>query len=273
MPYITTADGTEIHYTDEGRGPTIVLSHGWPLSSEVWERELRLFTAAGYRVIAHDRRGHGRSGRPGAGHDVGTYARDLADLVDQLGLDDLLLVGHAVGAAEVIRFAVHHGRGRVRRIATAAMTAPRLLRGPANPEGVPPAVFDEWRRALRANPAELMRDAAVVFLGANRPANAVSAAAQEQFWRQGMQMGRQDASEAIAAFSEGDLTEDLRALEIPTFIVHGDDDQVVPPAATSERAIMLVARGALKIYPGAPHVLSGAYQVAVDEDILAFFAE
>ncbi|MFB7894282.1 alpha/beta fold hydrolase [Microbacterium sp. NPDC056044] len=273
MPYITTPDGTEIYYTDLGEGKPVVLSHGWPLNSDAWQVELKLLADAGYRAIAHDRRGHGRSSQPWNGNDMDTYAADLAALVDALELDDLSLIGHSTGGGEVVRFAAQHGNGRVRKIITAGAVPPVMVKSESNPEGTPIEVFDGIREGVLKDRSQFYLDLAESFFGANRPGSQVSAGAKYDFWRQGMLVGLKGAYDCVKAFSETDFTEELKALDVPIFIAHGGDDQIVPIAAAAEKTITLVSKGTLKVYDGAPHGIYGAYQEELDRDILAFLAE
>lgn len=272
MPFITTPDGTDLYYTEQGEGQPVVFSHGWPLSSDAWQRELKVFADAGYRAIAHDRRGHGRSARPYQGNDMDTYAADLAALVDQLGLDDILLVGHSTGGGEVVRFAAQHGAGRVRKVATVGAVPPVMLQSETNPEGTPLAAFDGFRESVLNDRSQLWHEIAVPFFGANRDGSQVSQGARDDFWRQGMNVGLQAAYDCIKAFSETDFTEDLKALDVPVLVAHGDDDQIVPIAASAQKAVELLPQGTLKVYPGAPHGIYGEFQVQLDQDLLAFFA-
>ncbi|GAA1929717.1 alpha/beta hydrolase [Microbacterium aoyamense] len=273
MPHITTADGTQIYYTDLGEGAPVILSHGWPLSSDAWQVELKLLADAGYRAIAHDRRGHGRSSQPWNGNDMDTYAAVLAALVDALDLKDLSLIGHSTGGGEVVRFAAQHGMGRVKKIITAGAVPPLMVKSAANPEGTPIEAFDGIRAGVLKDRSQFYLDLAESFFGANRPGAEVSAGAKYDFWRQGMLVGLKGAYDCIKAFSETDFTEDLRALDVPIFIAHGDDDQIVPIAAAAEKSIRLVSKGTLKVYPGAPHGIYGDYQEKLDQDILEFLAE
>ncbi|MDD7928194.1 alpha/beta fold hydrolase [Microbacterium thalli] len=273
MPYITTADGTQIYYTDLGEGRPVILSHGWPLSSDAWQVELKLLADNGYRAIAHDRRGHGRSSQPWNGNDMDTYAADLAALVDALELDDLSLIGHSTGGGEVVRFAAQHGNGRVRKVITAGAVPPVMVQSASNPEGTPIEVFDGIRAGVLADRSQFYLDLTETFFGANRPGAQVSQGAKYDFWRQGMLVGLKGAYDCIAAFSETDFTEDLRALDVPILIAHGDDDQIVPIAAAAEKSIELVSKGTLKVYAGAPHGIYGDYQRELGQDILAFLAE
>lgn len=272
MPYITTSDGTQIYYTDWGTGQPVILSHGWPLSSDAWAVELKLLADHGYRAIAHDRRGHGRSSQPWHGNDMDTYAADLAELVEALDLHDLILIGHSTGGGEVVRYAAQHGAGRVSKIVTAGAVPPVMVQSPANPDGTPIEVFDGIRAGVLADRSQFYQDLSEPFFGANREGSNVSQGARDDFWRQGMLVGLKGAYDCIKAFSETDFTEDLRALDVPIFLAHGDDDQIVPLVAAAQRSIELVKHGTLKVYPGAPHGISGEYQAALDRDILEFIA-
>ncbi|HLS78467.1 MAG TPA: alpha/beta hydrolase [Nocardia sp.] len=270
MPYITTSDGTQIYYTDRGSGQPIVFSHGWPLNSDAWQVELKLFADAGFRVIAHDRRGHGRSARTYSGNDMDTYARDLAELIEALDLRDVVLVGHSTGGGEVVRYAARHGKGRVAKIATAGAVPPIMLKSDTNPEGTPIEVFDEIRASLLKDASQFYQDLAESFYGADREGAAVSQGAKDDFWRQGMQADLTAAYDCVKAFSETDQTEDLRAIDVPMLIAQGDDDQIVPIRAAAYKAIDLVSDATLKVYPGAPHGIYGSYREALDKDILDF---
>lgn len=273
MPTITTADGTEIYYQDHGQGRPVVLSHGWPLCSDAWEHELKVLADHGYRAIAHDRRGHGRSTRTSAGHDMDTYAADLATLVEALDLTDLAVVGHSTGGGEVVRYAARHGAGRVTKVVTAGAVPPVMLQSPANPQGTPIEAFDGIRAGVLADRSQFYQDLAVPFFGANREGSTVSQGQRDDFWRQGMLAGLQAAYDCVKVFSETDFTEDLKALDVPILIAHGDDDQIVPIAAAAYRAIDLVRLGTLRVYPGAPHGIVGAYQEAFLADVLEFLAD
>ncbi|ALE04639.1 alpha/beta hydrolase (plasmid) [Arthrobacter sp. ERGS1:01] len=270
MPKITTTDGTKIYYTDLGTGRPVILSHGWPLSSDAWQRELKLLADNGYRAIAHDRRGHGRSSQPWNGNDMDTYARDLAELVEALDLHDLALIGHSTGGGEVVRYAAQHGAGRVSKIVTAGAVPPIMLKSETNPEGTPIEALDGIREGVLKDRSQFYQDLSVPFYGFNREGAAVSKGAQDDFWRQGMLVGLKGAYDCIKAFSETDFTEDLKALDVPIFIAQGDDDQIVPIAAAALKSIDLVKHGTLKVYPGAPHGIFGAYQEELDADILNF---
>jgi len=273
MPFITTTDGTEIYYTDQGAGQPIVFSHGWPLSSDAWQVELKVFADAGYRTLAHDRRGHGRSSKTYTGNDMTTYAKDLAELIEQLDLRDVILVGHSTGGGEVVRYAAQFGKGRVAKVVTAGAVPPIMLKSDTNPAGTPIEALDGIREGVLKDRSQFYRDLAVPFFGANRDGAQVSQGAIDDFWRQGMLVNLAAAYDCVKAFSETDQTEDLKALDVPIFLAHGDDDQIVPIAAAAEKSIDLVADGTLKVYPGAPHGIYGAYQEQLDKDILDFIAK
>ena len=272
MPHFTTSDGTELYYTDQGSGRPVLFSHGWPLSSDAWQVELKVFADAGYRVIAHDRRGHGRSSQTYSGNDMSTYASDLAELVDHLDLRDLVVVGHSTGGGEVIRYAAQHGAGRVRAVVTAGAVPPLMLKTDANPEGTPIEAFDGIRANVLHDRSQFWKELALPFYGFNRDGAPVSQGLVDDFWRQGMLVNLAAAYDCVKAFSETDQSADLRALDVPILIAHGDDDQIVPIAAAAEKSIDLVKDGTLKVYPGAPHGIYGAYQEELDTDILAFIA-
>ncbi|XVU21357.1 alpha/beta fold hydrolase [Actinoplanes sp. CA-054009] len=270
MPYITTTDGTEIFYKDWGTGQPIIFSHGWPLNADAWDVELKLAADNGFRAIAHDRRGHGRSSQTWLGNDMDTYAADLAELVDALNLKDIILVGHSTGGGEVVRFAAQHGAGRVAKIATAGAVPPVMVKSETNPEGTPIEVFDGIRAGVAADRSQFFKDLSESFFGINHDTG-ISQGQRDQFWRLGMQMSLKGAYDCIKAFSETDFTEDLKALDVPVFIAHGGDDQIVPIAAAAEKAVKLVKNGTLKVYPGAPHGIAGSYQQELDKDLLEFW--
>lgn len=271
MNTITTQDGTRLYYKDWGVGPAVVFSHGWPLSSDSWEAQMLFLAERGYRCVAHDRRGHGRSSQPWSGNDMNTYADDLAELIETLDLRDVVLVGFSTGGGEVSRYIGRHGLGRVAKLALISAITPLMLRTPTNPSGTPLDVFDGLRAASIADRSTLYRDlASGPFFGFNRPGANISRGMIDSFWLQGMQAGHKNAYDCIRVFSETDLTEDLRQIDVPTLIVHGDDDQIVPIAASAHRAIELVSDGVLKIYPGAPHGLTDTHKAQLNEDLLAF---
>ena len=272
MPFITTSDGIELYYTEQGEGQPIVMSHGWPLCSDAWQVELKVFADAGFRVIAHDRRGHGRSTKTYKGNDMETYARDLAQLVDSLDLRDAIVVGHSTGGGEVVKYAATYGKERVTKVVTAGAVPPIMLKSASNPEGTPLEAFDQIRQGVLRDRSQFWKDLAEPFYGANRAGSTVSQGAKDDFWRQGMLVNLAAAYDCVKAFSETDQTEDLKAIDAPMLIAQGDDDQIVPIAAAAEKSIKLVKQGTLKVYPGAPHGIYGAYQDALDRDILAFIA-
>jgi len=270
MPYITTSDGTQIYYTDQGAGQPIVLSHGWPLSSDAWQVELKLFADAGYRAIAHDRRGHGRSAKTYNGNDMDTYAHDLADLIDALQLHDVIVVGHSTGGGEVVKYAAQYGADRVAKVVTVGAVPPIMVRSETNPEGTPIEAFDQIRQALLKDRSQFYKDLSEPFFGANRKGSTVSQGAKDDFWRQGMMVNLAAAYDCVRAFSETDQTKDLEMIDVPMLIAQGDDDQIVPIAAAAYKSIKLVKDGSLKVYSGAPHGIYGPYQEALDKDILEF---
>ncbi len=273
MPYVTTSDGTELYYTEQGEGRPIVMSHGWPLCSDAWQVELKIFADAGYRVIAHDRRGHGRSTKTYKGNDMGTYAQDLAELVDSLDLRDLVVVGHSTGGGEVVKYAARYGQDRVAKVITAGAVPPIMVKSESNPEGTPIEALDDIRRNVLKDRSQFWEDLSVPFYGANRAGSKVSQGAKDDFWRQGMLVNLAAAYDCVKAFSETDQTEDLKEIQAPILIAQGDDDQIVPIADAAHKSIKLVKRGTLKVYPGAPHGIYGDYQDRLDKDMLDFIAE
>ncbi|OZG27305.1 alpha/beta hydrolase [Williamsia sp. 1138] len=270
MPYITTSDGTEIYYTEQGSGQPVLLSHGWPLSSDAWQTELKILADAGYRAIAHDRRGHGRSSKTYDGNNMDTYAKDLSELVEALDLKDLVVIGHSTGGGEVVRYAAQYGKGRVVKVITAGAVPPVMVKSEANPEGTPIEAFDGIRAGVLGDRSQFYQDLTEPFFGANREGSQVSQGAKDDFWRQGMLVNLAAAYDCVKAFSETDFTEDLKALDVPIFIAHGDHDQIVPIDAAAKKSIDLVKDGTLKVYAGAPHGIFGAYQQELDKDILEF---
>ena len=272
MGFVTTKDGTEIFYKDWGSGQPVVFSHGWPLTSDAWDPQLKLVADAGYRAIAHDRRGGGRSSQPWQGNDLTTYADDLAALIEHLDLRDAVLVGHSTGGGEVTRYVGRHGTARVAKVVLLSAIPPLMLRTEANPEGLPRSVFDEIRAGVTGDRSQYYKDLSAPFYGANRPGSTVSQGKRDEFWLQSMTVGIKSAYDCIAAFSETDLTEDLRAIDVPTLIAHGDDDQIVPIVAAARKSIDLVPDATLKVYPGAPHGLTGDHEQEFNADLLAFLA-
>jgi non-heme chloroperoxidase len=242
------------------------------LCSDAWQVELKLFADAGYRTIAHDRRGHGRSTKTYTGNDMETYARDLAELIDSLDLRDVILVGHSTGGGEVVKYAAVHGRERVAKLITAGAVPPIMLKSESNPEGTPIEVFDQIRDGVLKDRSQYWKDLSGPFFGANRQGSKVSQGARDDFWRQGMLVNLAAAYDCVKAFSETDQTSDLQAIDVPMMIAQGDDDQIVPIADAALKSIKLVKHGTLKVYPGAPHGIYGAYQEALDRDILEFIA-
>jgi non-heme chloroperoxidase len=268
--YITANDGTQIYYKDWGAGPPVVFSHGWPLDADAWDEQLMFLGSRGYRTIAHDRRGFGRSEQPWNGNDMDTFADDLAALIEQLDLNEVTLVGHSMGGGEVTRYIGRHGADRVARLVLVAAIPPLMLKTDANPEGTPMEAFDGIRAGLSADRSQFYKDLSVSFLGANRPGSKVSEGMRDAFWRLGMQAGLKAAYDCIHEFSETDFTEDLKKVGVPTLIVHGDDDQIVPIADAALKAAKIVQGATLKVYPGAPHGLVATHSDQLNADLLAF---
>ncbi|MFF0290775.1 alpha/beta fold hydrolase [Streptomyces sp. NPDC005262] len=256
MAFITTADGTEIFYKDWGSGQSIVFSHGWPLTADAWDPQLNFVADNGFRAVAHDRRGGGRSGQPWVGNDLDTYADDLASLIEALDLRDVILVGHSTGGGEVARYIGRHGTGRVAKAVLLSAIPPLMLKTEANPEGLPLEVFDEIRAGVATDRSQFYRDLSETFYGANREGSTVSQGTRDAFWLWSMQVGIKSAYDCVRAFSETDLTEDLKRFDVPTLIVHGDDDQIVPIVAAGAKSSKLVKDATFKVYPGAPHGLA-----------------
>jgi non-heme chloroperoxidase len=270
MPHIETPDGTRLYYKDWGTGRPVVLSHGWPLNADAWDEQLMLLASNGFRAVAHDRRGHGRSAQTWTGHTMNQYADDLAELMNRLGLTDVVLVGHSTGGGEVVRYLGRHGTARVSKVVLAGAVPPLMLQTDANPEGLPRETFDEMRMALIADASQFYRDLSGPFYGANRPGSTVSAGLRDRFWHLSVQVGLKAAYDCIAQFSETDFTEDLRRIDVPVLVVHGDDDQIVPIRAAALKSAPLLKDATLKVYRGAPHGIAGAYARAFNADLLAF---
>ncbi|MGW3635698.1 alpha/beta fold hydrolase [Streptomyces sp. NPDC005122] len=256
MPFITTKDGTEIFYKDWGSGQPIVFSHGWPLTADAWDPQVNFVADNGFRGIAHDRRGGGRSGQTWEGNNLDTYADDLASLIEALDLRDVILVGHSTGGGEVARYIGRHGTGRVAKAVLLSAIPPLMLKTEANPEGLPIEVFDEIRAGVAKDRSQFYQDLSETFYGANREGSTVSEGTRDAFWMWSMQVGIKSAYDCVKAFSETDLTEDLKRFDVPTLIVHGDDDQIVPIVAAGEKSSKLVKDSTFKVYPGAPHGLA-----------------
>ena len=267
---ITTKDGTEIYYKDWGKGPVVTFSHGWPLSSDAWDGQMLFLVHNGFRVVAHDRRGHGRSSQASSGNDMDGYADDLAAVIEALDLKDAILVGHSTGGGEVARYIGRHGTKRVAKAVLIAAVPPIMLKSAANPEGLPMEVFDSMRSSLTNDRSQFYKDLATQFYGANRPGAKVSQGILDQFWLWSMQAGLKNAYESIKAFSETDFTEDLKKIDVPTLVMHGEDDQIVPVKDSAVKTARLI-RGAKEIYyPGAPHGLTATLQDQVNADLLVF---
>jgi non-heme chloroperoxidase len=270
MPAITTKDGTEIYYKDWGSGQPIVFSHGWPLSADAFEDQMFYLAARGYRCIAHDRRGHGRSSQPWNGNDMDTYADDLAALTKTLNLDQAIHVGHSTGGGEVVRYIGRHGTQRIARVVLIGAVPPLMLKTAANPEGLPIEVFDDIRAGVLADRSQFFRDLTLPFYGYNRPGAKISEGVRESFWLQGMMAGFPAAYYCIKAFSETDFTEDLKKIDVPTLIMHGEDDQIVPIGASAIHSARLVRDSTLKVYPGLPHGMCSTHKDMINADLLAF---
>jgi len=270
MSKITVKDGTEIYYKDWGTGQPIVFHHGWPLSGDDWDAQMMFFLGHGYRVIAHDRRGHGRSGQAASGHDMDTYAADVAELTKALDLKDAIHIGHSTGGGEVIRYVAQHGQGRVAKAVLISAVTPVMVKNENNPDGVPMEVFDEIRLNTATNRAQYFHDFPTAFFGYNRPGAKVSEGVKHNWWRQGM-MGAINAHyECVKVFSETDFTEDLKNTEVPVLVLHGEDDQIVPYAITALKAAKLLKNGKLITYPGFPHGMPTTEADTINADILAF---
>jgi non-heme chloroperoxidase len=271
MSTIAAKDGTQIYYKDWGRGQPVVLSHGWPLSADAWEDQMLFLGARGYRCIAHDRRGHGRSSQPWHGNEMDTYADDLAALVEALDLKSAIHVGHSTGGGEVARYIGRHGTRRVAKAVLIGAVPPIMLKTAANPDGLPMEAFDQIRAGVLADRSQFFKDLSAPFYGANRPGAKVSQGLRDSFWLQGMQAGFNAAFDCIKAFSETDFTEDLAKFDVPTLVLHGDDDQIVPIGASALRSAKMIKRATLKVIPGAPHGLCSTLKDQVNAELVAFF--
>ena len=277
MSTITVKDGTTIYYKDWGKGPVVTFSHGWPLNSDAWDGQMLFVAQNGFRAVAHDRRGHGRSSQASSGNDMNGYADDLAAVIEALNLNDVTLVGHSTGGGEVTRYIGRHGTKRVAAAVLIAAVPPILVKSPSNPEGLPIEVFDELRRGLAKDRSQFYKDRsqfykdfALMFYGANRPGAKVSQGILDQFWLWSMQAGLKNAYESIKAFSETDFTEDLKKFDVPTLVMHGEDDQIVPIKDSAKKSAKLI-KGAQEIYfPGRPHGLTATHQDEVNAALLEF---
>jgi non-heme chloroperoxidase len=267
---ISSKDGTQIYFKDWGRGPIVTFSHGWPLNADAWDGQMNFLVQQGFRVIAHDRRGHGRSGQASSGNDMNGYADDLAAVIETLDLRNITLVGHSTGGGEVVRYIGRHGTKRVAKAVLIGAVPPLLLKTVENPEGLPLEVFDGLRASLAADRAQFYKDFAIPFYGANRPGAKVSQGTLDQFWLWSMQGGLRNAYECIKAFSETDFTEDLRKIDVPTLILHGEDDQIVPVHDTARKSERLIKGVKAIYYAGAPHGVTATHQDRVNADLLAF---
>ena len=273
MPFITTKDRTQIFYKDWGAGQPVVFSHGWPLTADAWEDQMLFLAANGYRCIAHDRRGHGRSSQPWNGNDMDTYADDLFELVEALELRNAIHVGHSTGGGEVARYIGRHGTGSVAKAVLIGAVPPLMLKTAANPEGLPIEPFNEIRSGVLADRSQYFKDFSAPFYGANRPGSKVSQGLRDSFWLQSMQGGLKGEYDCIKAFSETDFTDDLKAFDVPTLVLHGDDDQIVPIQAAALKSSKIIKNARLVVYKGAPHGMPSTLKERVNKELLSFFKD
>jgi non-heme chloroperoxidase len=270
MSTITTKDGTQIYYKDWGTGPVVTFSHGWPLNADMWDGQMLFLAQNGYRCIAHDRRGHGRSSQTSSGNDMDCYADDLAAVIEALDLNQVTLVGHSTGGGEVARYIGRHGTSRVAKAVLIAAVPPLVLKTAANPEGLPIELFDGIRASLMKDRSQAYRDFAIPFYGANRPGANVSQGTLDQFWTWSMQSGLKNAYESVKAFSETDFTEDLKKFDVPTLVLHGEDDQIVPVKNSAVKSARLIKGAKDVYYPGAPHGITATHQDQINAELFAF---
>jgi len=270
MSTITVKDGTTIYYKDWGTGPVVTFSHGWPLNADAWDGQMLFLVQNGFRVVAHDRRGHGRSSQASSGNDMDGYADDLAAVIETLDLKDITMVGHSTGGGEVARYIGRHGTKRVAKVVLIAAVPPLLLKSANNPDGLPIDLFDSLRSALASDRSQFYRDFAQLFYGANRPGAKVSQGLFDQFWLWSMQAGLKNSYESIKAFSETDFTEDLKKFDVPTLVMHGEDDQIVPVKDSAKKSARLIKDATEIYYPGLPHGLTATHPDLVNRDLLAF---
>jgi non-heme chloroperoxidase len=270
MPFVKAKNGTDIYYKDWGSGTPVVFSHGWPLTADAWDAQMLFLGSRGFRCIAHDRRGHGRSGQTWDGNDMDTYADDLAALTEALDLSGAIHIGHSTGGGEVTRYFGRHGTARVAKAVLISAVPPLMLQTPANPGGLPMAAFDDIRAAVTADRSQFFEDLTIPFYGINRDGAKVSQGVRDSFWLQGMLAGHKAAFDCIKAFSETDFTEDLKKFDVPTLILHGDDDQIVPIGAAAMQSSKLVKGAKLKVYPGLPHGMCTVNADLINADLLAF---
>jgi len=273
MPTITTKDGTQIYYKDWGSGQPVVFSHGWPLSADAWDDQMMFLADRGYRCIAHDRRGHGRSSQPWNGNEMNTYADDLATLVEKLDLKNAIHVGHSTGGGEVARYIGRHGTKRVSKAVLVSAVPPLMLKTAANPAGLPIEAFDQIRTAVLNDRSQFFKELPTQFYGGNKPDSKFTDGLRDSFWMQGMLAGFKAVYDCIKAFSETDFTDDLKKFDVPTLILHGDADQIVPIGAAAHQSSKLVKGAQLKVYPGLPHGMCSTHKNIINADLIAFFGQ